>query len=188
VRDDDRKALVKELRELVRLAIKILKRYVSEFSTLTTIHLTTEGPDMTTIPVADYPLTEGDSVVVTITDTDDVTGAVVALDEGGVTAELSSDTDTVVVDPSGTFLTITAGDTPSTGNTVTVNGTVNGVAATPGVGTYDVVAAVTQDPTTISLAFGTESAPATAAADFTPGGEGDPEYRLNEATGTYDHV
>lgn len=113
--------------------------------------------------MSDYQLNAGDSVVVTITDTDDVTGAVVTPDAGSVTAVLSSSTDTVVVDPSGAFATITAGDVASVGNTVTVNAAVGGVASTSAVGTYDVVAVTPPPPdaTSLSLSFGTETAPPT---------------------------
>jgi len=117
--------------------------------------LTIKGTKM-----ANYQLNAGDSVVDTISDTDNVTGAAVAVDAGSVTAVLSSTTDTVVVDPSGTFATITAGTTVGVGNTVTVNATVGGVASAPFVGTYDVVAAVVvPDATTLSGTFGTESGP-----------------------------
>jgi hypothetical protein len=119
--------------------------------------------------MANFPLNAGDSTVVTVTDTDDVTGDVVTPDAGSVTAVLSSSTDTIVENADGTF-TLTAGatDVSSTSNTVTVNATVNGNASTPGVGTYDVIAVTPPPPdaTTLSVAFGTETPPvAPAAAD-----------------------
>jgi hypothetical protein len=160
-------------RELVRLGIKALKKYVLNPTTLTL-----EGLSMTTIPTSDYQLNAGDSVVVTITDTDDVTGATVTPDAGSVLAVLSSSTDTVVVDPSGTFLTITAGGTDSVGNTVTVSAEVNGVASASAVGTYDVVAA-TPDATSLSLSFGTETAPVPVASEETP-------KVFNETTGNFE--
>lgn len=119
--------------------------------------------------MADFQLNAGDSVVVTVTDTDDVTGDVVTPDAGSVTAVLSSTTDTIVENADGTFtLTAAASDVGSTGNTVTVNATVNGNASAPGVGTYDVVAVTPPPPdaTTLSVAFGTtDTPPATPAAD-----------------------
>ena len=138
---------------LLRLLDLVLDRLEATSLSLTT----KEGP------MANFPLNAGDSVVVTISDTDDVTGAAVTPDAGSVTAELSNTEDSVVVDPSGAFLTLTAGATASTGNTVTVSATVNGLASTPGVGTYDVIA-VTPDTTTVSLTFGTETPPAPAPA------------------------
>jgi hypothetical protein len=186
VRDPDKKALVKELRELVRLAIKILKKYAAEFTNLTTI----EGDLM-----SDYPLTVLDSVVVTLAYTDDVSGDAVTPDAGSVAVALSNaPADSVVLDESQTFCTLTAGPSPVAGNTITVTGTVGGIASTPWVGVYDVVAAAPPDATTITGTFGSETVPSfvdAAAAEapaFTPGGAGDPEFRLNEATGTYDHV
>lgn len=172
--------------ELIELSIKALKKYLAETPPATTINLTTIGPDMTTIPVSDYQLNAGDTVVITITDTDDVTGDVVTPDAGSVTAVLSSSTDTIVDNGDGTF-TITAGSVDSVGNTVTVNATVGGVASGPeggAVGTYDVVAAVTPPPdaTTLSVSFGTESAPV-AAAGPVPGnsvGDLDPSGRIRE--------
>ena len=153
--------LAHELVHLVRLIIARLEH--------TSLFLTTkEGP------MANFPLNAGDSVVVTITDTDDVTGAAVTPDAGSVTAVLSNTGDSVVVDPSGAFATLTAGAAASTDNTLTVNATVNGNASTPGVGTYDVVVVTPPPPdaTTVSLTFGTETPPApaaTAAAAEAPG-------------------
>lgn len=110
--------------------------------------------------MANYQLNAGDSVVVTITDTDNVTGVEVVPDTGSVTAVLSSATDTIVVDPSGAFATITANSAISTSNTVTVNGTVGGVASKAFVGTYDVIGvAATGNATTLSGTFGTETGP-----------------------------
>ena len=118
--------------------------------------------------MADFQLNAGDSAVVTVTDTDDVTGDVVTPDAGSVTAVLSSTTDTIVENSDGTF-TLTAGatDVDSVGNTVTVNATVNGNASAPGVGTYDVIATVVPPPdaTTLTVAFGAETPPAAPAAD-----------------------
>lgn len=163
---------------------------------------------MTPAPVTDYPLTAGDSVVVTITQTLDSTGAEVTPDAGSVSATLSNLSDSVIVDPSGTFLTITAGTTPVVGATVTVNATFNGVPAdAPAVGTYDVVAVVEDNATSLALTFGTETAPAAegdvssfvgaaaaengasaAAIAADPAKAADPDFRFNEATGTFDHV
>jgi len=148
---------------LLRLLDLLLDRLEATSLSLTT----KEGP------MANFPLNAGDSVVVTIADTDDVTGAVVTPDAGSVTAVLSNTADSVVVDPSGAFATLTAGATASTDNTLTVNATVNGNASKPGVGTYDVVVVTPPpDATTVSLTFGTETPPApaaTAAAAEAPG-------------------
>jgi hypothetical protein len=142
-----------QLEELVRLSIKALKKYLAQ--TTPAKPTTLKGNLM-----ANYQLTQGDSVVVTLTDTDDVTGLAVTPDSDSVTATLSSSTDSVVVDPSGTFLTLTAGSVDGLGNTVTVNATVGGVSSVPWTGTYDVVAnVVTPDSTTLSGTFGTEEAP-----------------------------
>jgi hypothetical protein len=142
-----------EVKELITLGIKALKKYLAQKPPA---HPTTlKGSIM-----ANYQLTEGDSVVITLTDTDDVTGEAVIIDPGSVTAELSDLSDSVVVDPSGTFLTLTAGSVDGLGNTVTVNATVGGVSSVPWTGTYDVVAnVVTPDSTTLSGTFGTEEAP-----------------------------
>jgi hypothetical protein len=150
--------LLDEIEELLHLSIKALKKYLSETPTVkSALHLTIKGNQM-----ANYQLNAGDSVVVTITDTDDATGLAVTIDASSVTAVLSSSTDSVVIDPSGTFLTITAGATPGTGNTVTVNATSDTAPSTSVVGTYDVVAdVVTSDQTSLSLSFGTEVNPAT---------------------------
>ena len=116
--------------------------------------------------MANYQLTSGDSVVVTPTVVDDVTGATVTADAGSVSAALSSTTDTLVDNTDGTF-TIVAGSVDAVGNTITVQAAVNGVACTPGVGTYDVVAVVTPpDATSVSVSFGTETPP--AASTTTP--------------------
>jgi len=120
----------------------------------TTLHLTIKDETM-----ANYQLNAGDSVVVTLTDTDDVTGLAVPTDAGSVTVVLSNISDSVVVDPSGTFLTITGGPL-NNGNTVTVNAKVNGVASKPFVGTYDVVAsAPVTSSTTLTGTFGVETGP-----------------------------
>lgn len=130
--------------------------------------------------MADYQLDAGDSVVVTITDTDEVTGEAVVPDEGSVAAELSSDTDSFVLDPSGSFLTLTAGATPGTGNSLTVTATVGGVASSPAVGTYDVVSNVAPpNPTALSLTFGVESAPAGDVADDAPADEPAPRPTMD---------
>jgi hypothetical protein len=155
-----------EVETLVSLGIKALREYIAEHEGSTLTLSTKEGI------MANYQLNAGDSVVVTITDTDDVTGVAVTPDAGSVSAVLSSTTDTVVVDPSGSFLTLTAGSTASVGNTLNVNATVGGVASLTAVGTYDVVAVVTPpaDATTLSLSFGTETAPAAAATPAAPEG------------------
>ena len=151
--DDDR--LWEELaHKLIRVIELIIARLESESAT--TLSLTIQGE-----PMANYPLNAGDTVVVTVTDTDAVTGAVGTPDAGSVTAVLSSSTDTIVANADGTF-TVTAGTTTGTGNTVTANATVGGVASASAVGTYDVVAAAA-DATTLSVSFGTESAPAAPA-------------------------
>ena len=81
--------------------------------------------------MSDYQLNQGDTVVVTITDTDDVTGDVVTPDAGSVSVSLSpnASSSTVVLDPSGTFATITAGPNESVGDAILVDATVNGVAS-----------------------------------------------------------
>ena len=116
--------------------------------------------------MSNYQLNAGDSVVVTVTDTDDVTGLPVTPDAGSVTAVLSSTTDTISAHADGTY-TITAGPVTDTGNTVTVNATAGGVASKAGVGTYDVVPAVVPATTTLSVSFGTESAPGTTPVGST---------------------
>ena len=112
--------------------------------------------------MANYQLNTGGSVVVTVTDTDDVTGATVTPDAGSVSFSLSNSTDSFVTNADGTF-TVTAGTALGTANTVTVNATVGGVASKAGVGTYDVVAAGggggTTNPTTLSVSFGTKTGP-----------------------------
>ena len=149
----------KLMRKLIRLADLFIARLESSPQDPTTLTLTIEGIEM-----ANYQLNAGDSVVVTLTDTDNVTGAVVVPDAGSVTAVLSSSTDSIVANADGTY-TITAGSVASTDNTVTANATVGGVASTAGVGTYDVVpAVVTPDATTLNVTFGTETAPAAPAA------------------------
>ena len=151
-RDDQWWVIPEEVETLIELGIKALKKYLGSEQTILKGDL-----------MADYQLNAGDSVVVTLTDTDAVTGAAVTPDAGSVSATLSSATDTVVVDPSGTFLTVTAGTADSVGNTVTVDATVGGVASTPWVGTYDVVAVV-PDATVLLGTFGTETPPAAPAA------------------------
>ena len=146
------------VRKLIRLVDLLIARLESSETPTTTLSLSIQG-----VPMENYQLNAGDSVVVTVTDTDDVTGAVVVPDAGTLTAVLSSTTDSIVDNGDGTF-TITAGSTDGTGNTVTTNATVGGTASNPGVGTYDVVTAVvTPDSTTLSVAFGTETAPAASA-------------------------
>lgn len=131
----------------------------------------------------DYPLNAGDSVKVDLAYADDVTGEAVTPDAGSVLAELSSSSDTVLVDESQTFLTITAGDVVGDGNTVTVTGTVGGVASTPWVGTYDVVADVVTppDPTTITGTFETETTPTGATPDDETAGQ-----VFNQVTGNWE--
>jgi len=160
----ERGAVREILLELLPQVRRALQIYLGETSSATELSLTTKGPNMTVIPVSNYPLAAGDSVVVTVVDTDVVTGLPVTPDAGSVTAVLSSTTDTVVVDPTGTFATITAGTVEGTGNTVTVNASYKGALSTPVTGTYDVVAAVVSgDATALSVSFGTETPPATSA-------------------------
>lgn len=114
--------------------------------------------------MANEQINAGDSIVATLTVTDDETGDVVSPDAGSITTSLSESTDSVVDNGDGTF-TLSVGSTLSTGNTLTVNGTVNGVAFAAAVGTYDVVADVTPPDTfTGTLSFGTETAPTGVAA------------------------
>ena len=151
------------MRKLIRLADLFIARLTSESTT--TLAITIQGE-----PMANYQLNAGDSVVLTVADNDSVTGAVVTPDAGSVSVVLSSTTDTVTPNADGTY-TIVAGATLGTGNTATVNATVGGVASTKAVGTYDVVAAVVEpDATTLSVSFGTESAPAsTTVSSVGPG-------------------
>lgn len=175
--------LRRALLEFIRLGSDVLRKTLAEAASGTTLHLYAEGDPMTIIS-PNFQLNAGDSVVVTITDTDDVSGLPVTPDAGSVTAVLSSATDTVAVDPSGTFLTLTAGTTEGVGNTVTVEATVGGVASKQAVGTYDVIAdVVPPDATSLSLSFGTETAPAAADGSAVP-----PGFVVNEATGGLDHV
>jgi hypothetical protein len=142
--------------DLIRDLRNALKKYLA--------HTTLQGDLM-----ANYQLTTDDSVVITLTDTDDVTGDVVTPDTGSVVATLSDTTDTAAVDPSGSFVTLTGSGSVATGKTITVAATVGGVASTPFVGTYDVVDAVvtTPDPTTLTGLFGIESAPSTTGSSST---------------------
>ena len=157
--DDDR--LWEELaHKVIHWLDLIIARLESESTTSLTISIQGE-------PMADFQLNAGDSVVVTVTDTDNVTGAAVTPDAGSVTAVLSSTTDTIVDNTDGTF-TITAGATAGLGNTVTVNATVGGVASASAVGTYDVVANVAPDATTLAVTFGTESAAVASAQAAAP--------------------
>jgi hypothetical protein len=151
------------MRKLIRLADLFIARLTSESTT--TLAITIQGE-----PMANYQLNAGDSVVLTVADNDSVTGAVVTPDAGSVSVVLSSTTDTVTPNADGTY-TIVAGATLGTDNTATVNATVGGVASTKAVGTYDVVAAVVEpDATTLSVSFGTESAPAsTTVSSVGPG-------------------
>lgn len=163
---EDEELWGRALRRLIRLLDLIIAKL--EHESATTLKLTIEGE-----PMANFQLNALDSVVVTITDTDDVTGDAVTPDSGSVTAVLSNPNDFVVVDPTGAFLTITAAGATSTGNTVTVNATVNGVPSGPeggAVGTYDVVADVVPPPdsNTITLTFGDEVAPSGVAASSVP--------------------
>jgi hypothetical protein len=142
--------------DLIRDLRNALKKYLA--------HTTLQGDLM-----ANYQLTTDDSVVITLTDTDDVTGDVVTPDTGSVVATLSDTTDTAMVDPSGSFVTLTGSGSVATGKTITVTAEVWGVASTPFVGTYDVVDAVvtTPDPTTLTGLFGIESAPSTTGSSST---------------------
>jgi len=139
---------------LVRWLEKLWRDFLHFLERRTRVTLSIEGN-----PMSDYQLTEGYSVQVTITVTDTVTGAAVTPDADSVTASSSNPSDSVVVDPSQTFLTLTAGDTAATDQTLTVNAAVGGVASTPGTGTYDVVAPPA-NPTAVTLSFGTETPPA----------------------------
>jgi hypothetical protein len=159
--------------KLIHLVDLIIATLETSETSGTVLHLTIKGQDM-----ANYQLIAVNSVVVTVTDNDAVTGAVVTPDAGTVSALLSSTTDTVTPNPDGTF-TITAGATVGTGNTVTVNATVGGVASAPAVGTYDVVAVAVPDATTLSVAFGTEAAPAAGAVAPAPNAEAVGNFRLS---------
>ena len=202
--DEEEESFFYELRELVRLGVRALKKYLSEPRQGGTITLTFKGSDMTTAPAPNYPLTALDSVEVAITFTDD-NGDVVTPDAGSVAVALSSTSDTAVLDPSGDFVTITAGSDLSVGNEITVTGTVDGVAYTPGTALYDVVAAPELGGT-IELAFGVETPPAAAvpaspapAAPTAPAAAAapsltqeekaaDPSYAFNQVTGAYELV
>jgi hypothetical protein len=146
--------IFEEIIKLEELLIRLLEALAPKNPT--TLYLAIEG-----LYMANFQLNAGDSVVITIIDTDDVTGLVVTPDAGSVTALLSSSTDTIVVDPSGSFAVLTAKTTGSTGNTVTVGAAVNGVPSADAVGTYDVVVPiVTPDATSLSLTFGADTPPA----------------------------
>jgi len=109
--------------------------------------------------MADYPLTTGDSVVITLTDTDTVTNEPVTIDAGSVTFTLSDTSDTAVDNADGT-ITLT-GVSVASGKTITVDATVGGIASAAWVGTYDVVPV--PNPTALSGAFGTEVPPTPTA-------------------------
>ena len=154
--DHEEKTTLRELlRALVTLVhdlTKAVRKYLAE---TTSDHATSIQGDL---PM-NYQLNTLDSVVVTLTDTEDATGAAVTIDPGSVTTSLSDTGDNYVVNPDGT-LTITGGTTLGTSKTITVNAKVGGVASTPWVGTYDVVAATPPvNATTLSGTFGTESGP-----------------------------
>jgi protein involved in polysaccharide export with SLBB domain len=193
-----------QFEELIQLATKALKKYLAETTPEpTTITLNPLGATMT-INNPNFQLNAGDVVVVTITDTGDNTGTVYTPDAGSVTAVLAgpaSDTLQPVVDPSGDFFTITAGQLLGAGNTVTVNALVSGVASGPvggAVFTFDVVAdVVASEPTTITLSAGSESAPGVAASSVAPGrvsvdqatAEASPgQYVYNEQTKLYNKI
>lgn len=153
------------LREVFRALLRVLedlhealRKYLAESPSV--IHLTIQG-----VTMSDYQLNQGDTVVVTITDTDEVTGNVVTPDPGSVSASISpnASSSTVVVDPSGAFATVTAGPSESVGDVLTVTATVGGVASTPASGSFDVVAAPPPDATALSLSFGTEASSATSS-------------------------
>jgi hypothetical protein len=133
----------------------------------TTLSVTIQGE-----PMANAQINEGNTEVLTLTDTDDVTGAVVTPDPGSVSAVLSSTTDTLTVNADGTF-TLTAGSVASVGNTVTFGATVGGVASKDAVGTYDVLVDVppAPNPTTLSVTFGTETPEVESAAEDVAGDE-----------------
>jgi hypothetical protein len=151
--DHEEKATLRELfsalLNLVHLASKALQKYLTETQTVST---TLKGD----LPM-NYQLNTQDTVVVTLSDTNDATGAVVTIDPGSITAVSSDPSDTVTVNADGT-VTLTAGPNLATGKTVTVNATTGGVASKPWVGTYDVIAA-TAAGTTLSGTFGTEVGP-----------------------------
>jgi hypothetical protein len=172
-REIDR-ALLRWLEKLWRDFIEFIERRPQY-----TLHLET-GESMTTQPDSNYQLTEGDSVVITITITDDQTGATVTADPGSVTAVSTNPNDTVVVDPSQTFVTLTASDALNTDQLLTVNATVGGVAVGPTGGAvfeYDVVAPVTPPASyTMTLTAGVETAP-------TPGNVGTEVGQINPVTG-----
>ena len=153
---EDFNELVLECFENIFLLLNRIVATLETSETPTTLSITIQGE-----PMANFQLNAGDSVVVTVSDTDNVTGAVVTPDSGSVTAVLSSSADAISANSDGTYtITAPSTDVASVGNTVTVNATVNGVASTPGVGTYDVVPAVTPaDATTLAVSFGTESPP-----------------------------
>ena len=110
-----------------------------------------------------YQLNTLDSVQIAITDTVDATGLAAVIDPGSLSAVLSDTTDSVSV--SGSTVTLTGGTNLATSKTVTVSGTVGGVASTPWVGTYDVVAAVVEPTsTTLSGTFAGETAPPSGTA------------------------
>lgn len=148
--------LLDALVELTRDLIKVLQQYLAESQPATKLR----GDLM-----ADFPLTSGDDTVIALVDNDAVTGAVVTIDPGSVTAVLSDTTDSVSVDPSGTFVTLVTGPNVAAGKTITVNATVGGLASQPWVGTYDVVAAVvTPDATVLTGTFGAEEPPVDLSA------------------------
>lgn len=172
--DREEKRLLRELVDLIRLAVE---KYLGPDDI--SVSLSIEGIPMTTIN-PNYQLTEGDSVQVTIVVTDDVTGDVIT--PASVTATSTDPNDTVVVDPSFGFLTLTASDALNTDQVLTVTAVSSEGATGIATGEYDVVAATTVDPISVALTFGTESAPSSASSAIPEG------YVLNEATGGLDHV
>lgn len=177
--DEDEDLWERLAQKLIRLLDLVIARLEIDLSH-STLTLTIEGA-----PMADYQLNQGDTVVVTIVDTDDVTGDVVTPDAGSVSVQLSpnASSSTVVLDESETFATITAGPTASVGDAINVSATFDGVDSTPAVGTFDVVAAVVPPPdaTTLSVSFGTEA----PAASVSPVDENPTAATATEAAGTF---
>jgi hypothetical protein len=152
--------LFRALLNLVEDLQKALKKYLAQAENPPPpVHATTLKGDL---PM-NYQLNTLDSVSIAITDTVDATGLAAVIDPGSLSAGLSDTTDSVSV--SGSTVTLTGGTNLATSKTVTVSGTVGGVASTPWVGTYDVVAAVVEPTTTtLSGTFAGETAPPSGTA------------------------
>lgn len=135
------------LRDLLKAVLKLVRDLEAALQYLT------DGPPGTTLQgdlMANQQMNTGDSIIVTITDTEDATGLPATIDPGSLTASLSDTTDSAVVNADGT-VTLTAGPTLATSKTITVSATVAGVASHDWVGTYDVIAPVVE-PTSTTLA------------------------------------